>query len=182
MASKGTFLVVEIPGTGLPGTEFTARHPGVTIDTISGRTRSEKGEIDVDVVMMVRGAEPADLDALVGRLTALLGHVTTLRRDAWARLWIGRGTVRESSLKSAAMQAILRFQERFGPPWLHSEDGIVHLRALVSDPQDARSLAHDVQRELDTIKVDAQVAVQEISPHDFSVWEDLVQYNLGLAP
>jgi hypothetical protein len=79
-------------------------------------------------------------------------------------------------------RVITQFQHRFGAPWTHLENGLVHLRAKVNDPAQGELLADQMRRYFTKAGVEAQVEVREVSVKDHGVWEDLVQRSIGLAP
>jgi hypothetical protein len=90
--------------------------------------------------------------------------------------------VRESTLHSTGAAAIAQFQDRFGPPWTHIDDGVVYMRARLHKATDGDRLVHQVRGYLAKEGVDAHVSVQDFSTHDYGVWDDLVQASIGLAP
>jgi hypothetical protein len=181
MGRTSRVVIVEVPGMTLPGTGFTAQHPGVTLDTISGQRVEKDGDVFLPMLMMIKGAKPADLEDLLARIGKVFGKPVVTREDKARRLWVGRITVRESVIPSPAVQAILQFQDRFGVPWAHAEGGVLHVRALINTAEDADKLVQQMRGYLAEQKVDGQVESQEVAPHDYSVWDELVQYSLGLS-
>lgn len=181
MPQAARILIVEFPGTGLAGTDFTRQHPGVTIDTIGESAIEKPDGTYLPMLLMLRGATPQAMGAFLERMTKAYGKFVTLRRDVRTGVWIGRGTIKESDMHNAGMEAILQFQNRFGVPWFHAEGGVVHVRAVLGANEDADRLVRQMEGYLAEKKVDAQVEVQEVSAHDYSVWDELVQYSLGLS-
>lgn len=183
----GPFLVIEIhesgiPGNRVPGTRFTREHPDVQIDMITEPRYDRSGETYRPVLFMVRGANTAMLEDFHGRLGRIFGRLQPLRNDLLRRVWIGRGTVKQKLIDSEAMQHVMAFQDRCGAPWLHLQGGVLHMRARVRDARDADHLAQEMRTDLAAAGIEAQVDLQEISEHDYSVWNDLVQFSIGLMP
>jgi len=147
--------------------------------------------VDEGAIVTVIGPNGAGKSTLLGAVMGLLrctgevrfkgvGLVKTLRRDDASQTWIGRGVVRESTLKGAPVNALLQFQAKFGAAWSHSEGGVLFLRAPMTDRAEGERLAHQMRGYFAEHKVEAQVDLQEIGVHDYSVWDELVQYSLGL--
>lgn len=173
-------LVVEYLAEGSEFPPFTRTHPGSTVDLIAELAASE----DLDrrtALVMVRGAPWQALDALVADLGQRNAPVTTMRRDPARSLWFGRVTFHPSRFRSPSARAIAGLLGVIGPPWIHVEHGVVHLRARLKDPALAEDVLHLTAERLRAAGVDAQVVVQEVSPKDHSVWETLVQAGLGIT-
>lgn len=176
------FLVVEFDGADLTLAAWTREHAGTTVDLISETVRLEGGERLHPTLFLVKGAPRAALAQAMDRLDRLFGPLETVRMEPARGLWLARMLVRESTLQSAAMAAILQFQHRFGAPWTHIDDGVVYLRARVRDGEDGERLVHQVRGYLAKERVEAHVSLQEAGSHDYGVWDDLVQSSIGLAP
>ncbi|HJQ92809.1 MAG TPA: hypothetical protein VJ874_00830, partial [Candidatus Thermoplasmatota archaeon] len=94
-----------------------------------------------------------------------------------------RMRIKESMfLHNPGAQVIVQFQHRFGAPWTHIEQGTVHLRARITDTEQAEVLADQMRRYFAKAGVDAQVELREISAKDYGVWDELVQRAIGLSP
>lgn len=176
------FIVVEVPANGLPGTVLTQDHSGVTVDIISEPWFEREGEAFRPMFFMVRGADRRGLEEWLDRMAQRSTPLTMLHRDALRRLWIGHGTIRQGDIDSAGVQRVFQFQDRFGAPWLHAEGGVFHLRAALNDAVDAEVLVAQMRADLVSANIEGQVELQEFSLHDYSVWDELVQYRLGLSP
>jgi hypothetical protein len=179
---ESTFLVVEFDGAGGQVAEFTRRHPGATVDVIQEPGVREGDDTVLPTLALVRNASPIalrDWEESVGRAYQV---VSVLRREDRVGRWTGRLRIRQSAIQSPAALAILQFQDRFGTKWSHVEQGMVYMRARVHDAAQAERLAMQVRGYLAGQGLDAQVTLQEISPRDFSVWDELVQSSVGLAP
>jgi hypothetical protein len=182
MGDGSRFLVLEFSGDGLTLAEWTRDHAGTTVDLISEPVRSEGAERVHPSLFLVKGANRAALVQLMDRLDRLFGPIQTLSMEAARGQWLGRMTVRESSMHSAAAAAVLQFQHRFGAPWTHMDDGVVYMRARLPPKEDGERLVKQLKGYLKDQKVDAHVSLQELSAHDYGVWDDLVQSSIGLAP
>jgi hypothetical protein len=184
MARTGTgslFLVVEFDGAGLPFAEFTRDNPGTAVDMLSEPAVKEGRERWHPSLVMVRGAGREALERLLTRVRQAYEEPETLRKETRTGTWVGRLRLRESSMHSAAAKALLQFQHRYGVAWTHLESGVLHMRARVNDQAEGDRLAAQVQGFLAESRVEAQVDIVEVSPHDYSVWEELVQFSLGMS-
>jgi hypothetical protein len=176
------FVIVEYPQPDTPLASFTLAHPGSTIDLIAEPALPEGDDLVHPSVVLIKGAPAADIDALLKRGSRFY-EVEPIERDGAHRSWLGRMRIRASSFAhNAGAQVILQFQHRFGAPWTHIEQGVVHLRARVPDESAADLLADQMRRYFAKAGVDAQVEVREISAKDYGVWDELVQRAIGLAP
>lgn len=176
------FVIAEFPLRDTPLSGFTASHPGCTIDLISEPVVEGGAERFHPSIVLVKGAAPPELADLLSRLAQVYDHVETIERDDLARTWLGRMRLRESAyVHNPGAAVVTRFQHRFGAPWTHLENGIMHLRARVADPARGELLADQMRRYFDKAGVEAQVEVRDISAKDYGVWEDLVQRSIGLA-
>lgn len=175
------FVVVEYPQPDTPLGSFTLHHPGSTIDLISEPAVVQGEDLVHPSVVLIKGAAAADVEALVARL-GRLHEIERIERDASGR-WLGRMRIRASTIAhNPGAQVVLQFQHRFGAPWTHIEQGLVHLRARVPDEGQADLLADQMRRYFDKARVEAQVEVREVSAKDYGVWDELVQRAIGLAP
>ncbi len=182
MGEGSKFLVIEFDGSGLTLGEWTRGNPGTTVDLISEPVRSDGAERVHPSLFLVKGASRAALVQLMDRLDRLYGPIQTVSMEAARGQWLGRMAIKESAMHSVAAAAVLQFQHRFGTPWTHMDEGVVYLRARVPAKEDGERLARQVKGYLKEQKVDAHVSLQEVSAHDYGVWDDLVQASIGLAP
>jgi hypothetical protein len=177
-----TFLVAEFSGDGLTLAGYTKENPGTRIDCILEPVVRDGEDLIHPTMFHVRGAPPGGPRILQERIEKVYGPVATLKRDDRLGTWIGRVRIRESAMTNPAVKALTQFQHRFGVPWTHIEAGVIYMRARVEDPQAADRLVQQVRGFMAQARIDADVAVQEIGAHDFSVWEELVQASVGMAP
>ena len=176
------FLVVEYPQEDTPLASFTANVPGTSVDLISEPPVEQGDELVHPSVVLIRGAPKAQLDALLQRLAGFYS-IQTIERNDQASAWTGRMRIKESMFAhNRGAQVIVQFQHRFGAPWTHIEQGMVHLRARVADTAQADVLADQMRRYFAKAGVDAQVELREISAKDYGVWDELVQRAIGLSP
>lgn len=172
-------LVVEYLADGDLLPRFTREHAGARVDLMvepDDESRKQRSEL-----ALVRGTTLEDVDALVAQLKETRSPVQTLRRDAVAGLWFGRLHFDTSRLASPSAKALASLGTLIGPPWIHVEHGVVLLRARLRDPVHADDAVELAQQALAAAGFDAQCVVQEVSPRDHSVWEDLVQHGIGLT-
>jgi hypothetical protein len=182
MTQDNRFLVVEFSGEGITMAEWTRDYPGATADIISEPPKKVGKENVHPSLFLLKFGERAALVQAMERLDRVHGPIETLNLDVLRGQWLGRMTVRESQLHSTAAAAIAQFQNHFGSPWSHLEDGIIYMRARLNDAQNGERLIKLMQGYLKEHEVDAQVSVEEISSHDYGVWDDLVQASIGMAP
>lgn len=174
------FVIVEYPDTTF-GSVFLAKRPGASIDVISEPATGPPDDRRHPCIALVQGLEPADLRTLVTGLEHLHEEVQPLSNEPRKGRWLGRFTVRERALRDTTTLKVLRFQERFGAPWAHSEGGLIHLRARLHDGVDGEQLVEAMQKDLARQGIQAQVELRELGGHDYSVWEQLVQHAIGLS-
>jgi hypothetical protein len=174
------FLVMEFPSRQFVFTRFTAEHAIATIDVIlePGDERPE-GRVH-PAVFLVKGSAWREVRALFDELAATHGPPQVLRRDASGLLWLCRVDFREERLGTDAA-ALRRLQDHFGPPWLHHEQGVCHLRASLPEGTDSEHFVAELAGMLRATHVEAQVDVVELAPQDYGVWQDLLQASAGLA-
>lgn len=178
----GPFLVVEYPGAGLPLAEWTREHRA-TADMILQPMQEAGGDLRSQGTLLARGMDAAALATLRQLLDRHYAPHETVRSDARRGEWLGRMHIHVETLRrSPAAKAVALHQHRFGSPWSHVDDGIVHMRMRVNDPAGADALLDDVRDELARQEADAQATLQEVSRHDYGVWEELVQATIGLRP
>ena len=175
------FVIVEYPDTTF-GSVFLAKRPGASVDVISEPATGPPGDRRHPCIALVQGLEPDDLRTLITGLTHLHEEVQPLSNEPRKGRWLGRFVVRERALRDTTTLKVLRFQERFGAPWAHSAGGLIHLRARLHAGVDGEQLAEAMRKGLAEAGIEAQVEVRELGRHDFSVWEELVQHAIGLAP
>lgn len=176
------FLIVEFSGEGITLAEWTRDHPGTTVDVISEPVRREGKDNLHPSLFMVKGADRASLVQVMERLDRVHGPIQSLRVDPVRGQWLGRMTIKESQLKSTTAAAIAQFQHRFGAPWTHLENGVVYMRARLPEKEDSDRLLKQLQGYMAHHQVEAQATVEELSTHDYGVWDDLVQASIGMAP
>jgi hypothetical protein len=178
----GPFLVVEYPGTGLPLAEWTSKHKA-TADMLLQPMQDVAGDLQAKGTLLARGMDAGALAALGSLLDRHYAPHETIRQDVRRGEWLGRMHIHLDTLRrSPGARAVALNQHRFGPPWSHVDDGVVHMRMRVKDAADADTLLEDVRKELARQDGDAQATLQEISTHDYGVWEELVQASIGLRP
>jgi len=180
--TNAPFLVVEFPAAGAAMLDFTRRNEGVTIDIISEPVVDTGKDRIHPSTVLVKGVDEARLKELVGDLERAYGPPRTLRRDLMQGTWLGRVMIKESGIRDRGAIALLQFQHQYGVPWTHCEGGVLHMRARVSDLDGGLRLAQRVRGYLHASGVEAQVDIQELDAGDHSVWGDLVQHSIGLAP
>lgn len=171
-------LVVEYSGEDVDFPPFTRAHPGSTVDLLVEPGPAEGSERSM--LALLRGAPWQATDAFLKQLARSRGPVETLRRQPKSSLWFGRVRFKPSQLSAPSAKALVAVSDLIGPPWVHVEHGVVHLRSRLKDPAQAEEVLRLVQDSLRAAGVDAQVAVQEVSPKDHSVWESVVQHGIGL--
>lgn len=174
------FLVVEFAAPNLLLTGFTAKYPGSTIDMMSEPVVERDGRKWHPTVMFVKGAPPQALNELSKAVEETYGKPRTLEQDGFRQTWLARFEIPEDKLSGGA-RVLVGFQHRFGVPWTHLDEGILHMRAKINDPDDGQLLADQARRFLEQAGVDAQVDIQEISSRDYGVWRDLIQHTIGMA-
>lgn len=174
------FVIVEYPDTTF-GASFTAKRPGVSIDSISDPPQGPAGNRRYPALALAQGLSPEDLRILATGFAHLYDDLQTLQSDARLGRWMGRFTVREQVLRGTAMHRTLSFQNRFGSLWTHASDGIVHLRARVKDNADGDVLVKDLRQALEADGVETQVELRELGPHDYGAWDELVQRSIGMS-
>lgn len=183
MAAPPRFVVVEYDGAGLPFVEWAHGRPGVTLDMILEPMRAKGDDLQIPGVALVRGVGAKGLPDLAALMADVYAPTQTLRQDARRGEWLGRITLHVGNMRQApAAQAVARHADRFGPPWSHVDDGIVHMRLRVPDGEDADALADLLGREMQARGAQAQVSVESYSRHDYGVWDELVQASIGLRP
>jgi hypothetical protein len=177
------FIIVECPAGDTPLAGFTASHPGTAIDLISEpAVDGARGRVHPSLVL-IRGVEPAALTQLLAQLAPAYDGIEPIERDDRRRTWLGRMRLRESAYShNAGLRVLTSFQHRYGAPWTHLEDGMLHLRARVPDEGGADVLVDQMRRYFDKAGVDAQVEVRDLSAKDYGVWEELVERAIGLSP
>lgn len=181
--SAARFIIVECPAADMPLAGFTARNPGCTIDLISEPPVAKGADRVHPSLVLVRGAEPAALDGLLARLARACERIEPIERDDARRSWLGRMRLRESAYThDPALRILTAFQHRYGAPWTHLEEGMLHLRARVPDEGGADVLVDQMRRYFARDGVDAQVEVRDLSAQDYGVWEELVGHAIGLSP
>lgn len=172
-------LVVEYLADDDELPRFTRAHPGAVVDLMvepDDESRKQRSEL-----VLARGAPMEDLDAFVAQLRKSRPPVQTLSRDVLGGLWFGRVHFEPARLESPSSKALASLGSMIGPPWVHVEHGVVLLRARLRDPVHADDVVELAQQALAHAGFDAQCVVQEISPRDHGVWEDLVQHGIGLT-
>ena len=173
-------LIVEFPAAGGELLPFTQQNPGASVELIA--EPSPPGARDtVTALVLVRGAPWQAIDEFVATKLGAGGPVTTLRRVPVESLWFGRATFHPSAFRSDNAKALLSVLPLVGPPWVHMEHGVVHLRARIKDPTHAEEVLHLTQQTLVAGGLEAQAIVQEVSPKDYGVWETLVQRGIGMS-
>jgi hypothetical protein len=177
------FVIVECPGQDLPLGSFTLRNPGATVDLISEPAVEEGGDRMHPSLVLVKGAPLPALDLLLRQLEKVYDHIETIERDELRGTWLGRMRIRESAFAhNKGATIITSFQHRYRAPWTHLEDGVLYIRARVLDEAHGELMVDQMRRFFGQAGVEAQVDVQEVSPRDYGVWEDLVQRAIGLSP
>ena len=175
-------LTVEFPANGLVFADFTAAHPGATVDILGEPAVVETGLRHHPFLFLVQGADPKAVFQLEKLLTQRYELPRTLRRDMWSGRWLGRMRMREEAINNAAIQAWTPLARLFGPPWTHVEGGQYLMRAVVADPKQGEVAAAQVNERAKLAGVEIQADLREVAKHDFSVWDELVQAALGLNP
>lgn len=176
------FLVVEFPGEDLAFAQFTREFPGSRVELLL-EPREEKGEVSYIAVFLVKGMPEAGIARLEKELKKRFNPPKTLRRDILNQTWMGRVRIQRSQLTdtSKGAQTMTEFRNRYGILWFHIEDGVLHMRTRIADPEEAERLARQVREHLEGHGLEAQVEVQEVATQDFSVWRDIIELSLGLS-
>ena len=171
-------LVVEYTGEDAEFPAFTRANRGATVDLMV-----EPGETDHHrhALVLVRDAAWPAIESLVAELAARRGPITPMRAEPAEELWFGRITHDPRTSAHAAARAVATLLDFVGPPWIHVESGVVHLRARLRDPAQAEDVLHLAEEGLRAAGTEAQVVVQEVSTKDHSVWESLVRHGIGLS-
>lgn len=170
-------LVVEYTGDDDEFPPFTRLNRGATVDLMA-----EPGSGDERrALILVRNAPWPAVQALVAGLERRHPPVQTIRADPAEEMWFGRATYDRRAPKSPAGRVIAGLLDLIGPPWVHVESGVVHLRARLRDPAQAEDVLHLAEEGLRAAGAEAQAVVQEVAPKDHSVWESLVRHGIGLS-
>ena len=174
-------LVVEYESGGeFP--PFTQQHRGATVDLMAEPADPHDPEHHRSrLLVLIRNAPWPAIEALVADLAERRKPLTTLRAEPGEALWFGRATYDVATLKSPGTKVIVGLLDLIGPPWVHVESGVVHLRARLRDPAQAEEVLQLASEGLKAAGVEAQAVVQEISPKDHSVWESLVRHSIGMS-
>lgn len=175
------FLVVEFPSEDFVITRFTRAHPPCVVDLISEPATLRGGDRIAPAVFLAKGVAWREFRALADDLARTHEPPKVLRRDAAGLSWLCRVNLHEASLGGDA-RGLARFQERFGPAWLHAEQGVLHLRAQLDAAMDGERLVRELTSFLEETGVQAQAEVLELGPHDQGVWKELHQAGAGLLP
>ncbi|MEA3203062.1 MAG: hypothetical protein QOI63_732 [Thermoplasmata archaeon] len=171
-----TFLVIEMPGLHQTFTEFTARHPGCTMDVVLAPLHPGTPDVAVQACMLIRGAPAGTLDALLHEARQRYAQVRTHLRDEAAGTWLGMFQVPRSSLTDPRALAIFGFLQRhdLGLRWVRIEEGVCYARCEV-DPAQATALAERCRGYLEGLDLDAEVAVEAAAPRDLGLWQELAE-------
>lgn len=170
-------LVVEYTGEDSEFPAFTRRNRGATVDLMVEPGRADRRQ----ALVLVRDAPWPAVAALVADLSGRRAPVTTLRAEPAEELWFGRVGYDPRALDHPTARAVSALLDLVGPPWIHVESGVVHLRARLRDPAQAEDVLHLAEEGLRAVGAEAQVVVQEVSTKDHSVWESLVRHGIGLS-
>jgi hypothetical protein len=180
------FLFVEYPEV-TPVAMLTRGRPGLTIDVITEPGTGPMGRRRFRIILLARGSK-SDVDAVAKVIEASRGPLEVLNGDPRGERWLVRFVVREEDLTDSVSQRLTKFQDRYGAPWLHMDDGQMYLRARVHDDVDSERLVAEVRAELGRLMpasrkgdVGGQVEVRELGPRDYGVWQELIQFAIGLA-
>ena len=169
-------LVVEYTGEDTEFPAFTRANRGATVDLMV-----EPGEgASRQALVLVRDAPWPAIQSLVAELARKRPPVSTHRAEPAEEMWFGRVAFDQRMLANPTAQAVSRLLSLVGPPWIHVESGVVHLRARLRDPAQAEDVLQLAEEGLRAAGAEAQVVVQEVSTKDHSVWESLVRYGIGL--
>lgn len=171
-------LVVEFPGEGdFP--PFTRTNPGATVDLMAEPSQGDHHK--TTCLVLVRNAPWPAIEGLVADLGRRRAPLSALRSDPAEPMWFGRATYDSATFTAPSAKAIASLLGLIGPPWVHVEAGVVHLRARLRDPTQAEDVLHLAVEGLRAAGAEAQVVVQEIAPKDHSVWESLIRHGIGLS-
>jgi hypothetical protein len=170
-------LVVEYTGEDTEFPAFTRQNRGATVDLMV-----EPGDsVQRHALVLVRDAGWTAIQSLVADLATRRAPAATLRAEPAEELWFGRITYDPRALVHPTARAVANLLDLVGPPWIHVESGVVHLRARLRDPAQAEDVLHLAEEGLRAAGTEAQVVVQEVSTKDHSVWESLVRHGIGLS-
>jgi len=170
-------LVVEYTGEDSEFPAFTRANRGATVDLMV----EPGGSAGRHALVLVRDAAWPAIQALVADLAARRPPVDTLRAEPAEELWFGRVAYEPNKVAHPTVQAVTKLLDLVGPPWIHVESGVVHMRARLRDPAMAEDVLHLAEEGLKATGAEAQVVVQEVSTKDHSVWESLVRHGIGLS-
>ncbi|HUR24828.1 MAG TPA: hypothetical protein VM327_02305 [Candidatus Thermoplasmatota archaeon] len=159
---------------------FTKAHRGATVDLMAEPGATHDEPYHPSLLVLIRNAPWPAIQALVADLEVRRRPVTTLRVEPAEELWFGRATYDVATLTNPGTQVVVGLLGLLGPPWVHVEAGVVHLRARLLDPAQAEDVLNLAIEGLRAAGVEAQVVVQEIAAKDHSVWESLVRHSIGL--
>lgn len=177
------FLVVEFAGGDLPFSVFTEEHPGATADLVVEAIdpRRSGPHTRHETLFMLKGAPWSATEAFVRSLSVSHGIVHTLRRDPEAGIFLGRVGLRFHAIPAKVAKALAGLLRGLGSPWIHCSGGVLHMRVRVPEPEPA-GLIEGAEAALAFAHVEAQAELREFSPHDYSVWQELLEQSVGLAP
>jgi hypothetical protein len=172
-------LVAEYAAEDSEFAQFTRAHPGSTVDLMTEQAARDARAHTA--LALVRGAPWAAIEALVLALRRRTPPAQALRSDARQARWFGRVAFDVGGAGLEANPALARVIDQVGPPWLHVEAGVVHLRARLREPRHPDEVLALAEEGLREAGVEAQTIVQEVAERDHSVWEDLVRHSIGLS-
>jgi hypothetical protein len=174
------FLIVEFPSQDFVMTRFTRAHTLCAIDLVSQRPVVRGGGRAYPTVFQAKGVAWREFQGLLEELSRVHGPPEVLRRDLAGLAWLCRVDMHTTHLGGDA-QALAQFEDRFGPPWLHVEQGVLHLRARLAEGIQPERLIDQLRGFLAATGAQAQVEVRDLAPHDYGVWEELLQASAGRA-
>lgn len=172
------FLVLEYPVEQAFFLNFTRIHPRSTADLII--EPAAKPSANQTAIVLLRNAPWVQIEARLERLQREHAPVHELRRDPKTMQWLGRITLHPGEFRDPGAKALSQVLKGLGSPWIHVESGVLHLRARIPEPV-APDLAERAEAVLRKAGIEAQAEIREFSPHDYSVWQQLIQQSVGLS-
>jgi hypothetical protein len=181
-----TFLVIEMPGLHQTFTSYTARHPGCTMDVVLAPIHPGTPDVTAQACMLLRGAPPGTLDALLEAARQSYARLRTLQRDEAAGTWLGTFQIPPAGLTDPRARAAFDFLQRhnLGLRWVRIEEGVCYLRSEVPDPDTdtATALADQCRGFMEGLDLDAEVGVEVAAPRDLGLWQELAELAARAAP
>jgi len=171
-----TFVVVELPRLATPGTDYSRRHPGLTVDFLLHHEPPRTLRLFFRAV----GRE----DDLEGLLDALRSSYPSLRPIGDPEPRARAGTLEMHDLPhdevAAAVAAFTR-RQAVEFEWGRIEEGVVFSRLLVPAAE-AQGMAQRLRGDLLAAGLDANVSVESQDDRELAPWLELLRGIRGWHP